>query len=108
MCGIDLLNFAHEIINVIDPRRIWVSLVCETIERIVHILNRLALAICLAGQIADCIVRIGLAVGRRECRLGDSAERIVGKVGCKPIRIRNAHQVILCVVGILRPFAPLR
>src|SRR5205807_2375872 len=73
-----------------------------TVQRIVHVGDRLAFAIRLAGQIVVRIVGVGLAQGRREIRLRDPAEGIVGKKRGMPVRVQNARQIVFGVVGVRR------
>jgi hypothetical protein len=47
-----LLNLAHQVAHIRRARRVGIALLRQPIERVVHILNRLALAIRFAGQVA--------------------------------------------------------
>jgi hypothetical protein len=53
----------------------------QPVQRVVHIRDRLALAVGLAGQIADRVVGVSLAERRGEIRIRDPAKRVVGEEG---------------------------
>jgi hypothetical protein len=53
----------------------------QRVQRVVHVGDRLALAIGLAGQIADRVVGVGLGQCRGEICIRDPAKRVVREEG---------------------------
>ncbi len=67
----------------------------KPVQSVIHILNRLVLAIRLAGQVANGIVAISLDESRRECRLGDPAARVVFEICCVIVCVGDRGQIAL-------------
>jgi hypothetical protein len=81
----------------------------NTGKRVIHVLDRLAPAVGLAGEVVVPVPSaalgitsgVGLEQVRRERRLGHTAERVVAERSRVQVRVRDAQQVVFRVVGVL-------
>jgi hypothetical protein len=102
---VHLLDFSHQVVDVIDRRGVRISLRREAVQRVVQVGDGLALAVGLLGEVVVGVVLVIFAERGREIGLRDAAKGVIGERRLVAVRVGDTCQVVFGVVGVVRDMA---